>query len=338
MGLAIGTLLVCITAITLTLFDPILPSNLDEETLAIIMVPITSLVLGLAIFGLWHVGSRLRKVLSETESINRALALSEKSLEQKILDRTVDLENALAEISDIENIAVAVNVTLDLDDVIAAMRKALQRVFDFDNISVFLLDEERQSLIIHRVAGFELDAEKHGKVLQNGLSLTDKSNTIVAVLLRNKSLLIPEITEEQKPMMSESDRYLLDINPVRSVLVCPLEIEGKTIGVVSFGRLQNNMYLEPSDVDRIQRYVTPLATVIRNARLFDETREARAEAIESSQAKSQFLANMSHELRTPLNAIIGYRRCSWRMPRMRGTTDTWVTWVKFMTQAYSCSS
>jgi signal transduction histidine kinase len=106
--------------------------------------------------------------------------------------------------------------------------------------------------------------------------------------------------------MSPTDRYLFDINPVNSILVCPLEIEGRAIGVISFGRLKQTMYLDPPEIDRIQRYVTPLATVIRNARLFDESRAARAEAIESNKAKSQFLANMSHELRTPLNAIIGY--------------------------------
>jgi hypothetical protein len=193
LGLAFGTLLVCVTATVLTLFGPLLPSNLDERTLAIIMVPINSLTLGLAVFGLWHVGTRLRNVVSKTESINRDLATSERLLEKKVLDRTADLESALAEISEIENIAAAVNVTLDLDDVIAAMRKSLQRVFRFDNISVFLLDEGSQSLVIHRVAGIELDVEKHGKIVQSGLALSDTANIFVAALLRNKSIHIPEI-------------------------------------------------------------------------------------------------------------------------------------------------
>jgi len=91
------------------------------------------------------------------------------------------------------------------------------------------------------------------------------------------------------------------------LMVAPLLSAEKVIGMMAIWREGGNPF-DLADLYFLEELSLQAVIAIKNARLFEDAKEARRAAEDANQAKSAFLANMSHELRTPLNAIIGFTR------------------------------
>ncbi|MBF0240441.1 MAG: hypothetical protein HQM12_22280 [SAR324 cluster bacterium] len=218
-----------------------------------------------------HISSSLGPIIENVKLVS--------TLEQRIQDRTRDLQKAHREISHLNEVTQAVNSSLLLEDVLKSFMGVMLDIFSFNQLGVVFLQPDENLHFVSYSIGF---TEEQLKALSDfRIPIKTSFSVYASTVLHNEPSYFPQIDESLQKLLADDDRILFEISPIKSLVLYPVEVRGHVIGLLHFGNTKTYYDLQEAEIEKIQRYVSQIASAINNAKLFEELKTTRIQLAES---------------------------------------------------------
>jgi signal transduction histidine kinase/AraC-like DNA-binding protein len=222
----------------------------------------------------------MRKLLAFAPIPSRLVNVNYKLEQQRLVQMKTSLE-----------LNHRVGSILDQDELLAEMADIIRARYEYEHAQLFVWSNSERALV--RVQEKRMDAAD-----QLAIPLS-QSGALGHALLHNQIVYIPDVLN--------SKRFLRDARwpDIQSRVILPVHVGGRIVGVLDL-HSQHRTLRNQAELDALQTLADELGTAMRNAQLYAQAIQARAEAVQADLQRTRLLAHVSHQLRTPLNIILGY--------------------------------
>jgi len=245
----------------------------------------------------------MRRVYTEVEAQSKLLADTNLNFQrtQRELDKKLKALNTLYKITQ------TVSNTFETDKILHSIDQEDIEEMEFEKLAFFIFDDSGKNIRIKNFIGYG-----------------DEEPQIPSNITDSISALKGPIYVGSKVHMPEGLAPLAEKLNLTSMVILPLAIREKNIGVMVIGNTKTFQKPSESDIEILSLLANQLVQSIENASLYEqlwksyqdleervkertrELQEANKALQVVDQAKNEFVSAVAHELRTPLTSIKGY--------------------------------
>jgi len=218
--------------------------------------------------------NRIRE--SQTELRDRNIDLKEltEQLEMRVEERTAELEVASRQVERraeqfeaIAQVSRIISSIQDQEELLPRITRMISQYFGFYHVGVFLLDEDNQYAVLRAA-----NSEGGGRMLARKHRLEVGQTGIVGYVTSTGN---PRITLD-----TGADAVYFnnpDLPETHSEMALPLKAGGRVIGALDVQSTEPNAFAQ-EDINILSTLADQVSSAIQNARLYEESREALAQA------------------------------------------------------------
>jgi GAF domain-containing protein/HAMP domain-containing protein len=189
------------------------------------------------------------------------------SLEERVAQRTADLELQSAQLRTAAHVARLAASIREIDELLRVAASQIGEQFGFYHVGIYLRDDARRALVLRA-------ASSGGALLERGfrLELISGSDHI------SRKSIIVDVAQSGQPSIvqdvAQDARYLAiaELPDTRSEMSLPLRVRGEVIGVLDVQSTEVGVF-SGSDTAYLGTLADQLSLAIENARLFSEAEQ-----------------------------------------------------------------
>ncbi len=180
---------------------------------------------------------------------------------------------------------------LDQDELLTEMAEIIRARYEYEDVQLFLWSQNDRCFV-------RVQEKRRGDEEPLAVPLA-QSAALGHALLHNQLVYIPDVPNGKR--FAPDGRW----PDIQSRVLLPVHAGGRILGVLDLHSHRRTLR-NRAELDALQSLADELGTAMRNAQLYAQAIQARAEAVQAGLLRSRLFAHVSHQLRTPLNLILGY--------------------------------